>query len=227
MLPSETVRHHLDNLIRKNKKDDYASISALIGKNHAYIQQFIHRGVPQRLKEEDRIKIANYFSVPEWELGGPMKERSSPSYPPGFSDSMDQGIIMIPSYDVQVSAGYGAFIEREWTDNFMPFQSQFLKKLTASNPNHLAIITVMGDSMSPTLSEGDHILVDTCETTLKRDGIYVIRNDELLSVKRISVNPSTKLLAIKSDNPLYETWTAVNPKNIHIIGRVIWTGRNL
>lgn len=227
MLSSETVRQRLDELIRQSKKDDYASISALIGKNHAYIQQFIHRGVPQRLKEEDRLKIAGYFDIPDWELGGPVKERTGSTYIPGFSDAPDEGIVMIPSYDIRASAGYGAFVEREWTDDFMPFQSQFLKKLTSSNPNHLAIITVTGDSMTPTLSEGDRILVDTQETKMKRDGIYVMRNDDTLSVKRISVNPSTGFLTIKSDNPLYEIWPSVNPDAIHIIGRVVWVGRNL
>ena len=227
MLPSETVRHRLAELIRQDKKNDYASISALIGKNHAYIQQFIRRGIPRRLKEEDRRKIAHYFNVPEWDLGGPFKDRGGSSYVPGFSDSPDQGIIMIPSYDIRASAGYGAFVEREWTDEFMPFQNQFLKKLTSSNPNHLAVITVTGDSMTPTLSEGDRILVDTQESKLKRDGIYVIRNDETLSVKRISVNPSSGLLTIKSDNPLYQTWSEVKPQSIHIIGRVVWVGRNL
>ena len=152
MLPGETVRKRLDDLIRQSRKDDYTSVSALIGKNHAYIQQFIHRGVPQRLKEEDRRQIAHYFNVPEWELGGPFDDRKGPSYVPGFSDSPDEGIVMIPSYDIRASAGFGSFVEREWTDEFMPFQSRFLKTLTASSPNHLAVITVTGDSMAPARS---------------------------------------------------------------------------
>ena len=227
MLPNKTVRERLDTLIRQSKKDDYSSISALIGKNHAYIQQFIQRGIPKRLKEEDRRTMARYFNIPEWELGSPFQNQSGSAYIPGFSDFGNDGIIMIPSYDIKASAGFGAFVEREWTDNFMPFQNRFLNSLTQSNPDNLSILTVSGDSMIPTLSDGDCILVDTLETTLKRDGIYVIRNDETLSVKRISVNPSTGLLAIKSDNPLYETWPDCKPSDINIIGRVIWVGRNL
>jgi phage repressor protein C with HTH and peptisase S24 domain len=227
MLPNKTVRERLDTLVRQSKKDDYTSISILIGKNHAYIQQFIQRGIPKRLKEEDRRTIARYFNVPEWELGSPFQNQSGSAYIPGFSDFGDDGIVMIPSYDIRASAGFGAFVEREWTDNFMPFQNHFINSLTQSNPDNLSILTVCGDSMIPTLSDGDCILVDMLETTLKGDGIYVIRNDDTLCVKRISVNPSTGLLAIKSDNHLYETWPDCKPSEVNIIGRVIWVGRNL
>ncbi|MCH8346996.1 MAG: helix-turn-helix transcriptional regulator [Proteobacteria bacterium] len=227
MLPNKTVRERLDSLVQQSREDDYSSISALIGKNHAYIQQFIQRGIPKRLKEEDRRTIARYFKVPEWELGSPFQGQPGSAHSPGFSDFGDDGIVMIPSYDISASAGFGAFVEREWTDNFMPFQNRFINSLTQSNPDNLSILKVCGDSMTPTLSDGDCILVDTLETALKRDGIYVIRNDDTLSVKRISVNPSTGLLAIKSDNPLYETWPDCKPSEVNIIGQVIWVGRNL
>ncbi len=227
MLSSELVRKRLDNLIRLAKDDDYASISALIGKNHAYVQQFIQRGVPQRLKEEDRRAIAHYFNVPEWELGSPFEHQRPVSYVSGFSESGNAGIIMIPAYDIRASAGFGAFVDREWTDNYMPFQSRFLKQLTQSNPDNLSILSVSGDSMAPTLSDSDRILVDTQEAILKSDGIYVIRHDDALSVKRISTNPASGLLTIKSDNPLYESWRDCNLADIHIIGKVIWVGRNL
>jgi len=227
MLPNKEVRDRLDNLIRHSKKDDYASISLLIGKNHAYIQQFIQRGVPQRLKEEDRRTIARYFNVPEWELGSPFRDPPGQPCLSGFSDSGGDGIVMIPSYDIRASAGFGAFVEREWTDTHMPFQSRFLKTLTSSSPENLSILTVLGDSMTPTLADGDSILVDSREKILRREGIYVIRNDDTLSVKRISVNPTSGLLAIKSDNPFYETWPDCKPEDIDIIGRVVWAGRNL
>lgn len=227
MLPSETVRARLDALIRLSKTDDYTSLSTLIGKNRAYIQQFIQRGVPQRLKEEDRRTIARYFNIPEWELGSPFEHPAGSSYASGFSDSGEADIVMIPFYEVSASAGFGAFVDREWAENFMPFQSRFLKELTPSNPDHLSVLSVSGDSMTPTLSDGDRILVDSQECKLKRDGIYVIRNDEVLSVKRISVNPSTGLLTIKSDNPLYESWSNCRLEDTSIIGKVIWAGRNL
>ncbi len=227
MLPANKVRERLDRLIRLSKVDDYASISILIGKNHAYIQQFIRRGIPKRLKEEDRRKIAAHFNIPEWELGGPLDGRISPKGRRGFSESGAMGLVMIPCYDIRASAGFGAFVDREWAENYMPFQTSFLNELTHSLPEKLSVIRVLGDSMAPTLDDGDHILVDTVETTPGRDGVYVIRSEDVLNVKRVAVNPATGLLSIKSDNPLYEDWSDVSPKTVTIIGKVLWAGRNL
>ena len=77
MIPIEKVRLKLDELIRQSRNDDYTSVSQLIGKNHAYIQQFINRGVPSGLKEKDRKVIAKHFGVQEWEIGGPLPDYGS------------------------------------------------------------------------------------------------------------------------------------------------------
>ena len=55
--------------------EDFASLSRMLGRNPAYIQQFVRRGVPRRLKEEERRKLARYFSVSESLLGGPPDQR--------------------------------------------------------------------------------------------------------------------------------------------------------
>ncbi|HEY7006973.1 MAG TPA: peptidase S24, partial [Sphingomicrobium sp.] len=51
--------------------EDFAGLSRMLGRNPAYIQQFVRRGVPKRLKEEERRKLARYFAVSEALLGGP------------------------------------------------------------------------------------------------------------------------------------------------------------
>jgi Peptidase S24-like len=227
MLTPKAVRERLDRLIRASRADDYASVSALIGKNHAYIQQFITRGVPARLKEEDRRKVARHFNVPEWELGGPYHELPRKAFQSGFSEGGAAGVVMIPAYDISASAGFGSFVEDELADKVMPFHTGFLRELTATPPEELTLIAVKGDSMTPTLSDGDRILVDTRETKVSRDGIYVIRAGETVSVKRVALNPTTRRLTVKCDNPLYDPWPDCRPDSVKIIGRVIWVGRNL
>ncbi len=51
--------------------EDFAGLSRMLGRNPAYIQQFVRRGVPKRLGEAERRKLARYFSIPESLLGGP------------------------------------------------------------------------------------------------------------------------------------------------------------
>jgi len=46
-----------------------AALSSMIGRNKAYVQQFIERGTPRRLDECDRLTLARYFGIDERELG--------------------------------------------------------------------------------------------------------------------------------------------------------------
>lgn len=49
--------------------DSLASLSRLLGRNAAYVQQFIERGTPKRLDEDDRLTLARHFQVDERLLG--------------------------------------------------------------------------------------------------------------------------------------------------------------
>ncbi len=46
-----------------------AGLSRLVGKNASYLQQFITKGSPKRLGEDERLLLAKFFSVDERELG--------------------------------------------------------------------------------------------------------------------------------------------------------------
>ena len=89
-----------------------------------------------------------------------------------------------------VSAGPGAIVTEELGKPYFAFDERWLKALTASAPANLSIVRVEGDSMAPTLNAGDDILVDLgdCAERL-RDGIYVLRIDDALVVKRLALNP--------------------------------------
>ena len=68
-------RHVLERLCVE-RGEDFAGLSRMLGRNAAYIQQFVRRGVPKRLKEEERRKLARYFAVSEAVLGGECFGRS-------------------------------------------------------------------------------------------------------------------------------------------------------
>ena len=197
--------------------EDFAGLSRMLGRNPAYIQQFVRRGVPKRLKEEERRKLARYFSISEALLGGPVEE-------PTRSD----GLVGIKRHPVLVSAGPGAIVSEEYGKTYFGFDERWLKVLTATPPSHLSIVRVEGDSMSPTLNSGDDILVDLydCGERL-RDGIYVLRVDDALLVKRLALNPMGRRVTIQSDNPAYPDWPDCGLDEINCIGRVIWSGRRI
>jgi phage repressor protein C with HTH and peptisase S24 domain len=189
----------------------------MLGRNPAYIQQFVRRGVPKRLKEADRRLLARYFSVPESVLGGP----------PG-SDEPQGGLVAVKRTLVQASAGPGAYPADEPAKPYFAFDERWLRALTGSPAPRLSIIRVEGDSMAPTLNAGDDILVDLddCMERL-RDGIYVLRADDALVVKRLALHPAGRRVTVQSDNPAYPDWPDCDIDDLHCIGRVIWAGRKI
>lgn len=206
------ARAALDALIRE-RREDYASLSKLLGRNPAYIQQFIKRGVPKKLDEEDRRTLARYFGVSEALLGG--------------RDDDGDELISVPVLDVRASAGHGAFADHERARASMRFDPSWLRGLRL-DPGQLSVIQVMGDSMSPTLDDGDDILVDRSDAAPGlRDGIYVLRLDGALNVKRLIVDRARRRVSVKSDNPAYTSWPTLDLSRLDVIGRVVWAGRRL
>jgi hypothetical protein len=207
-------RAFLDRLIAENR-EDYAKLSKLIGRNPAYIQQYIKRGSPKRLGEQERGILARYFGVEEVLLGAP----HSPAKTRG-------GLRLVPKLSVGASAGPGALTEVEALAGQIGFDEKWLKKL-GCDPAQLSLIRVVGDSMAPTLLDGDDIMVDKGAATRPlRDGIHVIRMDDVLMVKRLSPGHSERI-AVLSDNPVYPNWPDMEGSELTIIGRVVWTGRRL
>ena len=183
------ARAALQRLIEE-RGEDYAGLSRLLGRNAAYVQQYIKRGSPRRLAEDDRRLLARYFGVDEARA---RRARGA---------SRERGLRPVPRLDVGASAGAGAFDGDERAESHIAFDPAWLRRVARGAPDQLSIIRVRGDSMAPTLGDGDDILVDRGDGAERlRDGIYVLRMDDALVVKRLAVNPAARTLTIRSDNP--------------------------
>jgi phage repressor protein C with HTH and peptisase S24 domain len=88
----------------------------------------------------------------------------------------------------------------------------------------LSAIAVAGDSMDPTLRDGDEILVDRTPRP-PRDGIHVVRVDGALLVKRLETG-RPGLVVLRSDNKAYDP-IELPPAEIEVIGRVVWKSGRL
>jgi hypothetical protein len=220
-MATERARRILDEMIAE-RGESYADVSRLIGRNQAYIQQFIKRGTPRRLGEQDRRVIARYFGVAEHLLGGmPVAdELPTPARRPAR-------MVDLPRLSLGASAGAGSLDQDEQIVDVVAFDRHWLRRM-GFELGSITMIRVDGESMAPTLYDGDEILVDTSDTAARlRDGIYVLRLDGVLMVKRIVIGPRRGSLSILSDNPHYPDWTEIEPALVHIVGRVLWVGRAL
>lgn len=196
--------------------DDLSALSRLIGRNPAYVQQYIRRGTPRRLAEEDRRTLALYYGVSEEALGGRPPEPTVAAHLP------------VPRLDVRASAGPGSTVGEERAVSHLAFDAGWLRRIGARDGKALSIIRVEGDSMAPTLIDGDEILVDGADGPERlRDGIYVLRRDDSLLVKRLSPNPAGDRVSVLSDNQAFRSWPDEPRQSIEIVGRVVWCGRRL
>jgi hypothetical protein len=203
----------LERLIRE-RREDCASLSRLIGRNPAYVQQFIKRGSPRRLAERDRERLARYFGVPEAWLGADL----------AVAASVAPRLLTVPVLDTAASAGPGAVGEDRRSAAGFGFSEAWLKRLRGTGGcEGLSVIGVRGESMVPTLADGDEILVDEADRDRLRDGIYVLRVDGALLVKRLVREGGG--FAVRSDNALADPVDLSG--GIDVVGRVLWAGRRL
>jgi hypothetical protein len=211
-MEKDDPRAALDRLIRDNG-DDYVTLSRMLDRNAAYVQQYIKRGSPRALPEKERGILARYFGVDERTLGAPDRPK-------------DGGLRLVPKLAVGASAGAGALTEAEGFAGKVGFDEKWLRKLGV-DPAQVSLIRVEGDSMQPTLNDGDDIMVDKA-AALKplKSGVHVLRMDEVLMVKRLAVGKGGTL-SVLSDNVAYPSWPDVEAAEVSVIGRVVWVGRKL
>lgn len=199
------------------RKTSYAALSRMLGRNVSYLQQYMTKGSPKHLDEGDRRLLARFFGVDESVLGGPTH----------FGGPVTE-LVQVSVISVEASAGHGALAEMEAKSSQFGFDEKWLKRLTTSKASSLSIIRVTGDSMEPTLHDGDEVMVDLADgQTRLRDGIYVLRMDGTLNVKRIAIEPQGKMISVISDNSAYPSWPGIDRRGITIVGRVLWFGRAL
>ena len=187
-----------------------AALSRMIGRNSSYLQQYIGKGSPRKLEEEDRRRLAEFFGVAESELGAPEEKYSG----------RRGDWVEVPRLSLEASAGPGATAAEELPVDAFRFSRRWLRE-NGLEPAQLSAIRVMGDSMDPLLRDGDEILVDRTPRPF-REGVHVVRLGEALHVKLLQAVPPGRLRLI-SKNAAYEP-VEVPMSDVDVVGRVVWKG---
>lgn len=138
--------------------------------------------------------------------------------------------VFIPRYDIDASAGHGAWPDNESPCFTMAFRRYWVENHLRVDPAKLSVITVKGDSMEGVLNNRDVILINHAD--VKPVGaIYVLRLDGDLIVKRVQPLPNNKL-ELKSANEAYTSYIIdqsdlKDSSEFAIIGRVVWFARQI
>lgn len=197
----------------------------------------------REMKLSVAAKIAEACGVSmEWLASGRDPESAMPAdlrhinevldYETGERHSMHD-VVEFPRYDVRISAGHGALATSERMAGFIAIPRFMLPLHLQNAADHTIGLYVTGDSMVPTLSDNDLILVDTEVSSLVSGSVYAIRNEDEILVKRLNRTMIGDIEVI-SDNPRYQK-QVINAElarrlwedsesPLRIIGRVVWRG---
>ena len=134
---------------------------------------------------------------------------------PNFSENKSTNSFLIPVLNQELSAGHGDILPEQDIIQGLISVPNWLRKAYGQN---LASLHVHGDSMQPTLNDGDMIVCDSLGWD-NSDGLYAIRMNGNGYVKRIQV--ANDKIFIISDNPVYKTIEEpLSSEAVNIIGKV-------
>ncbi|MDI3325608.1 helix-turn-helix transcriptional regulator [Pontibacterium granulatum] len=140
---------------------------------------------------------------------------------------LESEFALVPGYNIQVAAGAGAFPENEEPSRKLAFRHKWLKYRNLKEAD-LVLVFAKGDSMEPTISDNNTLLIDTSKQDLTDGNIYVIRVNSHLVVKRVQTLLNRDIMLL-SDNKEYhpETIKPDQLQDLQVIGKVVWIGKDV
>ncbi|XAI96281.1 putative peptidase S24-like protein [Microcystis phage Mae-JY29] len=134
--------------------------------------------------------------------------------------------VMLPQLEIGYSMGGGSVFADYAQTAMIPFPREWIRPMIRGTFSDLFVARGDGDSMMPTLLDGDVVIIDTSQKTItQQDRLWCLSYGDLGMIKRVRVQPDGGILII-SDNPAVENFTAYD-QEVHTIGRVIWIGRRV
>ncbi|MDB5663427.1 MAG: hypothetical protein JWN59_1765 [Sphingomonas bacterium] len=165
---------------------------------------------------------------------------TSPAYLVGQSDDPAEGAPLLATPEViadqlelvrinEVSLDYG--MGGSYLDDAVElipryFPEVWLRSVTDTPPEALFFARGRGDSMQPTLLDGDMVLIDRSERMIReQDRIWAIAYGDIGSIKRLRRTPRGEV-KVMSDNPTVSE-EVIGSDDLYVIGRVVWIGRKI
>ena len=202
-----------------------AEVAREAGVNRSFVYDIL-RGRSQLPNLEKLTRIAKVVKVElEWLLSG--KGRVTGDDP--ITEDYHNEFVAIQYAAARPSMGGGAIVEDEdRPGRDFHFRRAWIRDRLKAAPSMLRVMAVQGDSMMPTLNEGDVILVDMNQRNPIPPGVFVLHDGLGLVAKRLEHVPMSDppRVRIISDNPHYTPYECTADE-VNIVGRVRWYGREV
>lgn len=172
------------------------------------ISQAKNRG---RIPEQWIASISEQFDVdPDWLREG---------------ESCLDRFVEVPVVAAKLGAGGGSHVVDSEVQGHMAFRSGWLQKKGQSRD--MVLMQVIGDSMEPSIREGDYVLIDQSKQEIYSGGTYALGLEDTIMVKQLDKRPNE--LVILSTNPRYSSIVLSGDEldTVRLIGRVVGIWRDL
>ena len=210
-----------------------AEASIALGRNKAYLQQYLARGMPRVLSFQDSETLGNLLGCDPAAL----RHDALPAPKPWKKTRRARPrTAAVAEMELEAAAGPGA-----WNDGFVLEKARWqlpdamVRHEGDAEPEALRIIKVRGNSMEPELREGDRLVVDTARRMPGAGELFVLWDGDGLVVKRVEPvheppgeqggergdergPPRLRLLSANPDYPAY----VCRADDVHIVGKVLW-----
>lgn len=136
------------------------------------------------------------------------------------------GMVSIPMRDVSASAGPGAENGEEPVTGYMQFPEAFVRSWGRS-PARVEAIQARGDSMYPTIHDGQWVLIDRADRSLADGLVYGFRTPDGLRLKRFQKAIDGTPMLVSDNRDLYavERLSPEDFNQLRVAGRAFLTPR--
>ena len=201
--------------IRLKNNDSIRGLGEKIDMSFSYIDQ-IEKGL-RPINKDILEKFIKVYPLYKRQLEKAYLDEIMPESLKGSTFNMEEqkvNTVILPVYG-KASAGNG-YINLDQEIYYFP-----IKKGDFSDRSFL--VEINGNSMEPTLEDGDYALVDPDNIDYVKNKIYVVTYNDESFIKRMVVDDKSKIVMLKSDNPEYEDILITKDMQVYlkIEGRVI------
>lgn len=209
----EEVKRRVGKLVAE-KGLSFNNIALRLGKNSSYLQKFVKEKSPKRLDEGFRHGLSQILGVDEQLL----TDLPLSGYVP-LTASTQEDCAKVNILDVKACCSNDIENLTEQITGCWQMPLSEFKKISFADPRNVYMLQASGDSMQPTIADGDWALVDLAQNFMSSDGIYLIRLVNGLAIKRLQARLNN--ITVKSDNTKYDDITA-EAGELTVIGKIIY-----
>lgn len=217
----DPILEHIDKALKRKGLSDAAASKLAVG-NYALIKNLrSSRSSDKRYNYSSLEKLAEILDL-ELYFGPPRETTPAP-----VAVLEDEPFDMVARYDAQSAAGNGTVNFEGPPIDHLAFSKKWLGQ-NGINAGASVLINVKGDSMEPSIYDGDLVMVDQRKREIRSGRIYVFWDgDNGLRLKRLET-VGDAAITIRSDNtkypPEHRTGGEMNQITEHVLGEVVWSG---